>query len=1117
MFNLLDFIPYYPQIEEKNFYQEIYDKKEFRDLQLEKKEEIPLYPGDLTKNQMFVSRFLSSHTPYNSLLLFHMMGTGKTCAAIGAIEQLRSETSFYKKAMIFASNDSLLDTFREQILYRCTDGKYIGETPKETKKNISSFYEFETFKKFGKNISEIKNFSLFNNRIIIIDEVHNIRIHDKENKEDTYSLFNTFLHNVENCKIILLSGTPMPDSPREFADVMNLILPVEKALPTGDAFMKKYFTEDGSIKESEMPNFKRNIAGYVSYLKKADDEDIKIVYHGKENGDFYNIQHINMSDYQSDAYNTAYAIDKPETTDGKKQGIYSNSRQASLFVFPDGTWGQQGFEKYIKKSKPTKEFSSLFVGTTEEKLKILNKYSAKYAFVISNILKSDGICFVYGDLVAGSGIILFSLLLHLFGFQSTTGKNELKSEALRYGLLINDNINNIIRECNKPQNENGNYIKVLIGSKRISEGYNFLNVKNIYVLTPHFNYTRIEQAIFRGIRFGSNKKGSIINIYLCVSISSSEDTVLNIDPYTYEILYKKDRQIKHLTRVIMESSVDCALNYKRNSYIGKDGTRDCEYQNCAYTCDNVDSSSKEISRTTYDIYYFNNIKPIVQTMGNLLRRHLRLSKENLVRILKDDLGFNESNEYLLTLLSRLKNEILTYQDFSELFSTDLVFVIEEIFRLNFFMRYEDIKQICLEKTRTTINDFEMVSILRHFITSNAQLLNQYGFYSYLREKNNLYFLVTNIDEDSFYSNYYAKFIDIDASIPNNFDNFIPMNLVFSNIVAGKNISENISALSPDYKQKLIEGVIDRSLAVTDRTSILDYFENDIIYDRDNIIVVPFLRVYSNEKWKNADENVKKVIASKKEAELKNAKDNEYGLYGTYNDSKFCIVKQDQVALELIDSRKVRSGKVCSTWKLEDLYEFVVLLSVPPLDEEFTVSKDDVVPSKFRNKDLTPEEKRNLIFWSKNKGINTLCSAIQKRLDDLGLLVYDKTCGVVAKQKATEEKDTSTKFNFTLYKFPEDKKKLLKILDLQNLQNGIQVLAIRKNKTINGIILFEGNNLKSVQSKNTLPITEGFKYLNRLLVATVPDSEINNYKEYGFEMVKVLTDKNIMKYTIKKSL
>ena len=44
---------------------------------------------ELASHQMFVKNFMSFNTPYNSLLLYHGLGSGKTCAAVGIMEETR--------------------------------------------------------------------------------------------------------------------------------------------------------------------------------------------------------------------------------------------------------------------------------------------------------------------------------------------------------------------------------------------------------------------------------------------------------------------------------------------------------------------------------------------------------------------------------------------------------------------------------------------------------------------------------------------------------------------------------------------------------------------------------------------------------------------------------------------------------------------------------------------------------------------------------------------------------------------------------------------------------------------------------------------------------------------
>ena len=61
---------------------------------------------ELDPHQMFVRNFMSNQTPYNGLLLYHGLGTGKTCSAISVCEETRTymqQLGISKKIIIVAS------------------------------------------------------------------------------------------------------------------------------------------------------------------------------------------------------------------------------------------------------------------------------------------------------------------------------------------------------------------------------------------------------------------------------------------------------------------------------------------------------------------------------------------------------------------------------------------------------------------------------------------------------------------------------------------------------------------------------------------------------------------------------------------------------------------------------------------------------------------------------------------------------------------------------------------------------------------------------------------------------------------------------------------------------
>ena len=159
------FLPFYNEINDSDFNLNIYKKKEFYDEKLSAYEERPKESGTLLKAQKIISRFLSSYTPYNELLLNWELGSGKTCAAIGMIEKINSENSVYDGALIFARGETLIENIKNEIIFNCTPGQYIpynyknltsGEQVARKNKALKEYYKFFTFETFAsKEISKV--------------------------------------------------------------------------------------------------------------------------------------------------------------------------------------------------------------------------------------------------------------------------------------------------------------------------------------------------------------------------------------------------------------------------------------------------------------------------------------------------------------------------------------------------------------------------------------------------------------------------------------------------------------------------------------------------------------------------------------------------------------------------------------------------------------------------------------------------------------------------------------------------------------------------------------------------------------------------------------------------
>ena len=324
--NEYDFL--YPSLNDSNFNIKIAERKEFNDTKydgsintdIEKhSDELCNSEFELAPHQLFVRNFLSFQTPYNSLLLYHGLGSGKTCSAISVAEEMRDymiNMGITSQIMIVASPNVQIN-FKIQLfderklklvnglwnIRSCTGNKFLKEINpmnmkgltkenviKQIRKIIDTYYYFFGYVEFANYISrksniddiEIKNEThknnviknklrkVFNNRLIIIDECHNIRISDDNKDKRVADEILKLVKNVNNLRLLLLSGTPMFNSYKEIIWLLN-IMNINDGRSTID--VKDVFNKDGTFKVSSSGKeigkelLERKSTGYISVVR----------------------------------------------------------------------------------------------------------------------------------------------------------------------------------------------------------------------------------------------------------------------------------------------------------------------------------------------------------------------------------------------------------------------------------------------------------------------------------------------------------------------------------------------------------------------------------------------------------------------------------------------------------------------------------------------------------------------------------------------------------------------------------------------------------------------------------------------------------------------------------
>jgi len=295
--------------------------KTYRDVSKHADEDIDACANRTANRELFpyqklVRDYLVSETPYRGLLLYHGLGSGKTCSAISVAESLLSTKKIYVMAPA-----SLLENFRSELAV-CGDPIYKLDQH-WTRVQIKELQDREKAKGFGisdkfldaygvyfttsigvppnyktlpldqqkiitaqvndlidqrfrfiayngiskKNIDTIFPADhTFDDCVVIIDEAHNFMGY-VNNESIIKTRIYDMIYHAKNTKLVLLSGTPVINSPLEIAWMMNLlrgpiervIIPTTQVISWDEGMMTTFFKTLKDVDTIEYNSVKRYI------------------------------------------------------------------------------------------------------------------------------------------------------------------------------------------------------------------------------------------------------------------------------------------------------------------------------------------------------------------------------------------------------------------------------------------------------------------------------------------------------------------------------------------------------------------------------------------------------------------------------------------------------------------------------------------------------------------------------------------------------------------------------------------------------------------------------------------------------------------------------------------
>ena len=253
-----------------------------------------------TPTQAFVSNFFTPSNPLKGMLLWHSVGTGKTCTAIA------TATSTFEKqgyTILWVTRTTLKnDIWKNMFDQVCheivklkieNEGTVIPSNNTDRMKLLSKSWRVRpmSYKQFSNLVSKknqiYETMVKINGKedplrrtLLIIDEAHKLygggdlsSIETPDMVSLHASLMNSYIMSgKESVKLLLMTATPIQTDPMELIKLVNLFKMPDQQMPnTFETFSEEYLNSEGFFKPEGLHKFRNEIAGHISYLNREKD------------------------------------------------------------------------------------------------------------------------------------------------------------------------------------------------------------------------------------------------------------------------------------------------------------------------------------------------------------------------------------------------------------------------------------------------------------------------------------------------------------------------------------------------------------------------------------------------------------------------------------------------------------------------------------------------------------------------------------------------------------------------------------------------------------------------------------------------------------------------------
>lgn len=247
--------------------------------------------ASFTKTQDFIRHYFTPERPIKGLLAWHSVGTGKTCMAVAAATT-RFEQAGY--TILWVTRNALMaDVYKNMFGVVCSiplQDAAIPDDPKKQKRLLSKSWlppiSYRTFQnalekknELGRTLYKKNPQDPLHKTFLVIDEIH--KLHDGDLSAAEAADFHTIQDYIfksyetsgaNSVRPLLMTATPITDSPKELFEIINTLIPNPKErFDDLSTFRSKYTDAAGSITPEGKSYYQKRANPIVSYLNREFD------------------------------------------------------------------------------------------------------------------------------------------------------------------------------------------------------------------------------------------------------------------------------------------------------------------------------------------------------------------------------------------------------------------------------------------------------------------------------------------------------------------------------------------------------------------------------------------------------------------------------------------------------------------------------------------------------------------------------------------------------------------------------------------------------------------------------------------------------------------------------